>query len=199
MKYDRFVDLFFSITSQTNIPVDHAYSLYGALCQVMPALHEYIKIYIHPITGKYVGDGLLSINKFSHMRFRCKEQDVSKWLSIAGMHLSVNGCDLLVGAPTAEQLISAPVLRSKFVTTRNGLDENRFRQELARQMADGKVVGEAHILARKTMTIKEKKVVGFEVVVSDLDADSSLRLQEHGLGGRKKMGGGFFLPFSPKR
>ncbi|WP_162179653.1 type I-MYXAN CRISPR-associated protein Cas6/Cmx6 [Solidesulfovibrio alcoholivorans] len=198
MKLNNSLDLLFSITTRGNIPVDHAYSLYGALCRVMPTLHEHINILIHPIKGKYTGDGHLSINKSSHIRFRCKEQDVSKWLSLAGMSLSVNGCDLLVGGATAEQLISASVLRSAFVTTRNGHDENRFRQELARQLSDGKVVGETHILARKTMTIKEKKIVGFEVVVSGLDAESSIRLQEHGLGGRKKMGGGFFLPFSPR-
>jgi len=199
MKYDHFIDLVFSVSSRGNIPVDHAYSLYGALCRLMPALHEHIKIFIHPITGRYIENGLLGINNLSRMWLRCREQDMGKCLHLTGSRLCINGCDISLDAPTAKKLVPAPVLRSKFVTTRNGHDENRFRQELSRQMADSKVVGEVHIVSRKTMTIKEKKIVGFEVVVSDLDADSSIRLQEHGLGGRKKMGGGFFLPFSPKR
>ena len=42
--------------------------------------------------------------------------------------------------------------------------------------------------------VKGQKIVGYALVVSGLDADESVRLQERGLGGRTHMGCGFFLP-----
>ena len=42
--------------------------------------------------------------------------------------------------------------------------------------------------------VKGKAVVGYSLIVSGLTAAESVRLQEHGLGGRTRMGCGFFLP-----
>jgi CRISPR-associated protein Cas6 len=42
--------------------------------------------------------------------------------------------------------------------------------------------------------ISKQKIIGYAMVVSELTADESIRLQEVGLGGRTRMGCGFFLP-----
>ena len=47
---------------------------------------------------------------------------------------------------------------------------------------------------RRTLRIKEKEVVGYEVLVEGLTAEESILLQERGLGGRRHMGCGMFLP-----
>jgi CRISPR-associated protein Cas6 len=44
------------------------------------------------------------------------------------------------------------------------------------------------------MRVKDKLVVCFPLLVHDLSPEESLRLQEEGLGGRRRMGGGVFLP-----
>jgi CRISPR-associated protein Cas6 len=44
------------------------------------------------------------------------------------------------------------------------------------------------------LRIKEKRVVGFPLRVTGLTAEESITLQEQGLGGRSKMGCGFFMP-----
>lgn len=51
---------------------------------------------------------------------------------------------------------------------------------------------------RKVMRIREKKVIGFALHATELTAEESLLLQEHGLGGRRKMGCGFFGPIKPR-
>ena len=48
---------------------------------------------------------------------------------------------------------------------------------------------------RHVMRIQGKAIVGFSVIVQGLTAEESLTLQELGLGGRAKMGCGFFVPF----
>ena len=42
--------------------------------------------------------------------------------------------------------------------------------------------------------IKDKSIVGYALRVVGLTAEESIRLQETGLGGRRRMGCGVFLP-----
>jgi CRISPR-associated protein Cas6 len=49
---------------------------------------------------------------------------------------------------------------------------------------------------RRTLRIKDKEVVGYEVVVEGLTAAESITLQETGLGGRRHMGCGIFSPLA---
>ena len=47
---------------------------------------------------------------------------------------------------------------------------------------------------RRVLHIKGERHVGFGMLIEGLTADESLRLQQNGLGGRRKMGCGLFLP-----
>ncbi|HMW02951.1 MAG TPA: type I-MYXAN CRISPR-associated protein Cas6/Cmx6, partial [Acidobacteriota bacterium] len=51
---------------------------------------------------------------------------------------------------------------------------------------------------RKILNIKGKLVVGYTVTVSGLSGEDSIKLQESGLGGRRKMGCGVFVPAGEK-
>ncbi|MBO0697695.1 MAG: type I-MYXAN CRISPR-associated protein Cas6/Cmx6 [Zavarzinella sp.] len=48
---------------------------------------------------------------------------------------------------------------------------------------------------RRIVHIKGKKIVGYPLIVQGLMADESIRLQEVGLGGRTRIGCGFFVPY----
>lgn len=48
---------------------------------------------------------------------------------------------------------------------------------------------------RRIVHIKGLKIVGYPLIVQGLTADESLRLQEVGLGGRTRIGCGFFVPY----
>jgi CRISPR-associated protein Cas6 len=80
------------------------------------------------------------------------------------------------------------------VTCRNGQDEARFDAEIARQMDEFGIHGKAQRGPRRTVTIKDKKVVAHTLLVTELTAEESIRVQVAGLGGRRKMGCGIFLP-----
>jgi hypothetical protein len=51
---------------------------------------------------------------------------------------------------------------------------------------------------RHVLRIHGKTIVGFSLIVQGLTAEESLTLQEQGLGGRSKMGCGFFVPCKGK-
>jgi CRISPR-associated protein Cas6 len=46
---------------------------------------------------------------------------------------------------------------------------------------------------RKTLRIKDAAVVGYGVSFADLSPDASLTLQRQGLGGRQRLGCGYFV------
>jgi len=46
---------------------------------------------------------------------------------------------------------------------------------------------------RRLLRIHDKKIIGFPLLVQGLTAEESIRLQEEGVGGRGKMGCGFFV------
>jgi CRISPR-associated protein Cas6 len=88
----------------------------------------------------------------------------------------------------------APVLAARLVTTRSGQDEGRFDREIARQLSALGIATSAIRGRRRIVRIKDKAVVGYGVRIAGLDAAESLRSQEHGLGDRRKMGCGVFVP-----
>ena len=85
-------------------------------------------------------------------------------------------------------------LRARLVTIRGFLLEADFLAAAIRQLQGLHVRCETRLGQRRTFRIKDKQVVGFELVVAGLGADDSVKLQEHGLGGRRKMGCGMFVP-----
>jgi CRISPR-associated protein Cas6 len=112
---------------------------------------------------------------------------IPKVLALAGKRLVIGGDTLRVGLPHVKALRPAPVLAARLVTTRNGQDERRFDEEIARQLSG---LGGR----RRVVQIKDKTIVGYGIRVAGLNTAESLRLQEHGLGGRRKMGCGVFVP-----
>jgi hypothetical protein len=52
------VDLAFRLVG-TKLPVDHEYALYSAINRLIPELHDAKNIEVHPVRGRYSGDGNL--------------------------------------------------------------------------------------------------------------------------------------------
>ena len=100
-----------------------------------------------------------------------------------------------VGVPQTTLLTPATALYAHRVTTRNGQDEERFDNEIRHQLETLGIHGKASRGKRRVFRIKDKTVVGHSLLVSELTAEESIRLQEAGLGGRRKMGCGVFLPW----
>ncbi len=196
--YQYVVDLFFHIQGK-EVPVDHGYTLYSAISRILESgeetkwLHNADNVGLLPIRGHYAGQGKLMLDQHARFGLRLPANLIPKFLRLAGKRLDVNGEALRVGVSTTSALIPAPVLYAHIVTTKNGEDENRFDAEIQRQLDTLNIKGKPTRGPRRIVTIKDKKVVGYSVLVSELTAEESIRLQEHGLGGRRKMGCGVFV------
>ena len=185
------VDLCFTVLGRF-LPVDHGFALYGAISRVLPFVHDDPEVGLKLLRGRYVGQGLLDIAPASELVVRLPISKVGSYLALAGKGLEVSGHLLRVGVPTTRALIPSAALYASLVTTRNGQERERFEKEILGQLAALEVQSRLHIGRRRTFRVHGKQVVGHEVLVTELTASQSIRLQEQGLGGRRKMGCGFF-------
>jgi CRISPR-associated protein Cas6 len=196
------IDLLFPLHGHA-IPLDHGYVLYAALARALESsgdcwLHNREDVGVHLIRGHYQGKGRLALNAGSRLTVRLPATLVHKFLALAGQQLTLGTDSLRVGIPQPRALQATPTLYAHLVTTRNGNDENRFDTEIAHQLAELAIRGSPQRGPRRSFTIKDRKVVAHTLLVSELTAEESIRLQEHGLGGRRKLGCGVFVPWQTR-
>lgn len=195
MPTDPKVDLCFQVIGK-HIPVDHGYALYAAITRILPHFHDDDSAGLKLVRGRYMGDGLLDISPRSELVLRLPVDRIASYLPLAGKKLVIDGRDLMVGVPNTRALVPSATLRSHLVTTKNGSDQGRFEAEVSRQMEGLKLLSRFSVGERRTFKVHGKQVVGYSLLVTELSAEESIALQENGLGGRRRMGCGFFETFA---
>ncbi len=208
-------DLSFRITGD-HIPFDHGYVLYSGLSKLQPKLHEADWLAIHPINGLQTGRRLLRLTSKSRLRLRIPSDFLSMLLPLAGKRLILADDKATfsthVGVPELHLLKPKHELFSRCVTIKVSEAEksnqppNRdmFLAAVRAQMQKLGVDGEAWVddkrdskgreFSRRVIHIKGQTIVGYSVYISNLSEEHSLKLQEVGIGGRRRFGAGIFNP-----
>jgi CRISPR-associated protein Cas6 len=187
-----YVDLAFRLTGN-KVPVDHGYALYSAISRLVPEIHEAKNIGVHPIRGTYGGNGELMLRDSSRLVLRMESERIGEFLKLAGKKLELATYGLRVGIPEVRLLRPCVSLYSRIVTIKGFMELEAFMEAARRQLEKMGATGELKLGERRTLGIKDKQVVGFEVSATELNAESSLKLQESGIGGRRHMGCGMFV------
>jgi CRISPR-associated protein Cas6 len=200
------IDLLFPVVG-TRLPTDHGYPLYAAMSRALPCLHDgSVKVGIAPIPGPHIGNGLLQIDlKQSRLRLRLDSSDLPRVLPLAGKGLEVMGHRIRLGVPQVAALCPAPALISRAVTIKKATDAGTFREVARKQLDELEVRGRLSVPEhvrkdgqrepiRRVVRIKYVRIVCYSLLVEELQPEESLRLQENGLGGRRHLGCGVFLP-----
>lgn len=204
------VDLAFPLQG-TTIPADHGYALYAALCRPLPWLHADPGVGVHPIHGRLVGRRAIELTPASRLTFRLPAERIPNALCLAGQQLDLAGSRARVGVPQVRALAPAPSLLSRIVVIAGFQEPSSFLTAVERQMAAAGPVGSAALVlrararpaegrlggvgeyTRRTLVVAGRTIVGFAVIVTGLDAASSLSLQQSGIGGRRRFGCGIFV------
>jgi CRISPR-associated protein Cas6 len=202
----RILDLLFPVVGQ-RLPTDHGYLLYGALSRTLPCVHDgSVPFSLAPITGQYVGNGLIQLDtQRSHLRLRLAETDIRRLLPLAGKGLQLMRHNICLGVPQVRALEPSPSLYARTVAIKRATDVASVCAAARRQLDEIKIGGRVrvpdHVVKggsvepqRRVLRIKEAIIVGYALLVEGLTDEESLRLQELGLGGRRRMGCGFFIP-----
>jgi len=201
------LDLVFEIEGK-EICSDHGYALYSSISQKIPVTKD-ISCGIHPIRGVPVGRRKIRLHGNSKLIVRLDHEFLPKFLPLAGESLQLKGDRIRIGLPQPKLLTEAEQCFSRIVTIKGYMEAKAFLEVVNRQLKDFGIKGECSLLKRenfdennergekspyirRTINIKGKEIVGYALKVEKLDAESSLILQEKGLGGRRKMGCGVF-------
>ena len=191
----------------TSLPTDHAYALYAALSSVVPRFHnEDSPLRFAPITGRATPDGLLHITEHSCLRVRLPDDSVRLALPLAGKRLAVGHHAILrLGVPSVRTLVATPSLIARLVTFKNADTSEQFLTTARAKLAELGLAGEPRLPVhldgvragapkRRVMRVKGVTIPGYSLIVAALSAPDSLTLQQSGLGGRTRLGCGFFEP-----
>lgn len=187
------VDLAFKLMG-TRIVVDHGYALFAAVNRIIPEMHDAKDIGLHPIRGRFDGTGCLVLSPASRLIVRVLDDRIHEFLKLAGKTLEVDGYRFRVGVPEVWALRPAAALFARLVTIKGFMDAEVFIEAAKRQLETMGVTAALQLGERRTFRIKDKQVVGFELLATELDAENSIKLQEVGIGGRRRMGCGVFVP-----
>jgi len=201
---DDVVDLAFAIKCPT-LPVDHAYELSRQLHEMLPWLGEEPQAGVHLIHGAASGNGwyrpeetagaLLHLSRRARMRLRLPRHRLADAGELSGKTLHIGAHALEVGGSEVHRLNPLPTLFSRFVITRETVDEAEFLQMAMERFT------ELDIECRKllcgithTFNFPEGPVFTRSLMVADLTPEHSVRLQQTGIGEGRKFGCGLFIP-----
>ena len=195
------------------LSADHGYALFGAACRVLPWLHGDEQVGVHPIRGRLVGGRSLALTAWSRLSVRLPASRIHEVLPLAGQSLEIDGATLQVGVPTVQPLRPATTVISRLVVIKGFQEPEAFFEAAQRQAEalglggqlalvgranagslEGVTVRAAGEPIRRTLRVRDKTIVGFALAATGLRAEESLRLQEAGIGGRRRFGCGLFSP-----
>jgi CRISPR-associated protein Cas6 len=210
----NYLELHYPILGQT-LPTQHGYPLYSALCHLLPKLHEKdCPIRIGPVRGLSVGKGVMQLpSGRSLLKFRVPDDQLRNLLPLAGKALDVAGHHVRLGVPQVNTLVPATTLLARLVIIKPNVlaadkrkplippTPEQFLEMVKRKLVEIEVQGEASLPKlesglpyRGILRVHHSNLVGFRVVVKGLSDSDSLRLMQTGLGQKKKLGCGWFVP-----
>ncbi len=204
--FEPFVDLSFPIRGKT-LPADHGYGLYAALVHLLPNLREQSQVQILTIPGIPDKQGKILLTERSHLHIRVPVSQIPLVYQTAGKKITVGIHEIQIGIPAISVLYCAPTLRSRIVTIKGKecMQPNPFLAAARRQLDGLGIAGQLAIPlnqdkepSRKTIKIQNQTIVGFTTEVTGLSDEESLKVQQYGLGGKRHMGCGVFVPWTSK-
>lgn len=189
------IDLSFLVNFHGSLPADHSYALVGAVSRVIPEAHGGDGYALAPIAGRQIGGRQMKLTDNSRFVVRTTPDRIQQFLPLAGRTIDIFGRKLLLGVPSVHALQPSRSLRARLVTIK-GYFQPEPLQEAVRRQLDRLEVGDCQIAIgrQRTLRIKRNEIVGFETTLSGLSEKDSLQIASVGIGGRRHMGCGFFVP-----
>lgn len=186
------------------LPEDNGYELYAAVSRAMDD-HLPEDVAVASIGGPRLGGRRVAVGGATRLRIRTPAERIGELLRLAGRFLDVGGHEIGLGVPEVRALTPAPEVASRLVTIKGFVEPDPFLEAVVRQLDALGVSGRAEVPTvpggerrglpqRRVVQIRRASIVGFAVRVSGLSDRDSLTLQERGIGGRRHMGCGIFVP-----
>ncbi|MEH2070028.1 MAG: type I-MYXAN CRISPR-associated protein Cas6/Cmx6 [Nostoc sp.] len=209
----NFLEIQFALRGKT-LPADHGYALYSAVKKLLQESEDELlpndlppEVRLCSIPGINDRCGMIYLNRGSRFRLRCPSEQTQTWYRLLQNQVfEIRGHLIRLIQPRITLPEANKILVSRLVTFKlDAIDHadlpRYFLESCQKGLERLEIKGQAFIpsdtngdLARRTIQVKDKKIVGYGVVVEGLSEKDSLKLQWHGLGGRQHFGCGWFYP-----
>lgn len=197
---EPFVELCFPILGKY-LPADHGYALFAASVHLIPQIRQHKNLCILTVPGIPDKKGKIIITEQSHLRVRIPIPEIPLIYQLAGKTIRLGIHDIQIGIPQIYMLKPSTKLKSRIVVIKGFKESQSFLSAAQRQLDELEINAQISIprnnqgeFSRKTIKVKKNTIIGFTTEVFGLNDEDSLKLQQKGIGGKRRMGCGYFVP-----
>lgn len=200
------IDLVFSIKCKT-LPLNHAWALSREVLKHLPWIENDPVAGIHQIHVAESNNGwmrpdddeenaLLYPSRRTKMTLRIpldKQQETEK---LCGITLDIDGHKLLIGSAKKKIFTNTSVISSRYILSNANESEDDFLLKAATELENKTNFKVKKMLCGKTHSVKTPngELTTRSLMIADLDSETSIKIQQLGLGNNRELGCGLFLP-----
>jgi len=185
-------ELLFDLDVST-LPASYPFVLWDALSRAMPELsaESSVGILPFPVTDQ---NGILAMPRRTKLIMRLPERMIDRAANaLTGKQFELDGHALRLNNAKTRRIQPHATLHAKIVADTQG--EVDFMQHMHTQLASLDVPGKLICGRQRNLGQGAHLIRGYSLVVHDLTAEASLRLQCAGLGAHRHFGCGIFVPY----
>ncbi len=200
---DDVVDVVFGIACRA-LPVDHLHGLSEALCSVLPWFAEERQAGLHPVHVADSGNGwmrpedpdaLLYLSARTPLVLRLPRERAEDARVLIGRTLEVCGQALRIERAALRPLVAIQTVFSRYIVAAEGQDEQAFMVQAAADLEKLGIEPKKMMCGRETPVRTAGGAIRTRsLMLAELAPVESVRVQQSGLGPRRHMGCGLFIP-----
>jgi len=200
------IDLVFSIKCKT-LPLNHAWALSREILKYLPWIEEDPIAGIHQIHVAESNNGwmrpdddeenaLLYPSRRTKMTLRIPIEQLAATEELCGATLNIEGHSLRVGSAKKKVFTNTSVISSRYILGDINESEDDFLSRAAIELKNKINFKVKKMLCGKTHSIKTPNgiLATRSLMIADLDSETSIKIQQLGLGNKRELGCGLFLP-----
>lgn len=200
------IDLVFAIKCKT-LPLNHAWSLSREILKYLPWIEYDPHAGIHQIHVAESNNGwmrpdddeenaLLYPSRRTKMTLRIPIDKRNETENISGIMLDIDGHKLEVGNSKKKVFTNASVIFSRYVASKADEDENGFLLRISQELKTKTNFNVKKMLCGKSHAIKTPNgnFTTRNLMIADLDSETSIKIQQLGVGKSRELGCGLFIP-----
>ncbi|MBI3546997.1 MAG: type I-MYXAN CRISPR-associated protein Cas6/Cmx6 [Gammaproteobacteria bacterium] len=200
---DDIVDVAFNIQCRC-LPVDHAYALSQAIMRALPWFADEARAGLHTIHVAESANGwmrpdnasdLLYLSRRTKLTLRLPKHRIEDAAKLTGQKLDIDGNAMLVEKGSVKLLSTLPTVFSRYVVTGDGLDEDAFLQASLTQLNSLGIRPKKMLCGiERVILTPDRHIRTRSLMLAELSAEESVKLQQQGLSSDYKLGCGIFIP-----
>ncbi len=198
------VDVLFSIRCST-LPVDHAWALSEAIREILPWFPDESRSGLHIIHGADSGNGwerpqgaddLLYLSRRTRLELRLPRTRVEDAAAaLFGSRLTIHGHEMDIGQHRTRKLAMTNILYSRYLASEPGWSEDDLVEQAVITLRDLRLRFKKVLCGRTfQLATPEGPVQTRSLMVAGLPYEDAIILQEQGIGPKRNMGCGLFIP-----